>query len=131
MIHLDANYLVDALVPGSPAALKIDGWISATEPLGMSAVAWGEFLRSPITPAAESAAREVVATLDSLLPRMPNWPPNSFNQTGRRSGSFQDCLIGRRHSVRRATRHFEWKCGAITNANKALVVLQTPSLLQA
>lgn len=41
MIHLDTNFLIDALVPGSAQEAQMVGWLSAGEPLGISTVAWG------------------------------------------------------------------------------------------
>ena len=43
MIHLDTNFLIQALVPGSPAESKLQAWLTAGEDLGMSTIAWGEF----------------------------------------------------------------------------------------
>ena len=93
MIHLDANYLVDALVPGSSAEAMIVGWLSAPERLAMSAVAWGEFLCGPLSSSAESAARQSVTTIEALLPIDGERAAQLFNQTGRRSRTFQDCMI--------------------------------------
>lgn len=44
MIHLDTNFLIDALVPGSPQETQMEAWLAAGETPGISAVAWGEFL---------------------------------------------------------------------------------------
>ena len=88
MIHLDANYLVDALVPGSSAEAMIVGWLSARERLAMSAVAWGELLCGPLSSSAESAARQTVTTIEALLPTDGERAAQLFNQTGRRSRSF-------------------------------------------
>jgi len=93
MIHLDANYLVDALVPGSQAEAKILNLLSAGERLAMSSVAWGEFLCGPLTTPAESAARQTVTTIEPLLAADAETAAKLFNQTGRRSRSFQDCMI--------------------------------------
>lgn len=69
MIHLDANYLVDALVSGSQAEAKIVNLMSAGEQLVMSAVAWGEFLCGPLTSPAESAARQSMEITGKLFSR--------------------------------------------------------------
>lgn len=93
MIHLDANYLVDALVPGSTAEATVVGWLSTRERLAMSAVAWGEFLCGPLSSTAESAARQTVTTIEALLQTDGERAAQLFNRTGRRSQSFQDCMI--------------------------------------
>ncbi|MBM3836666.1 MAG: PIN domain-containing protein [Verrucomicrobia bacterium] len=93
MVHLDSNYLVDALVPGSSAEAMILSWLAARETLAMSAVAWGEFLFGPLSSSAESAARQTVTTIESLQQGDGEQAAKLFNQTGRRSRIFQDCMI--------------------------------------
>jgi predicted nucleic acid-binding protein len=93
MIHLDANYLVDALVPGSQAEAMIVTSLSAGERLAMSAVAWGEFLCGPLSALGESAARQTITKIEPLLSEDAEKAATLFNQTGRRSRSFQDCMI--------------------------------------
>lgn len=39
VIHLDTNFLIDALVPGSGPEAQLMGWLGAGETLGISAVA--------------------------------------------------------------------------------------------
>jgi predicted nucleic acid-binding protein len=60
MIHLDTNFLIDALIPASAQEAKLVGWLSAGETIGISAVAWGEFLCGPPSPSAEAAARRLL-----------------------------------------------------------------------
>ncbi len=93
MVQLDANYLVDALVPGSQAEAKIVNLLSAGDRLAMSTVAWGEFLCGPLSSAAESAARQTLTTIEPLLSADAEQAAKLFNRTGRRSRSFQDCMI--------------------------------------
>lgn len=93
MIHLDTNYLVDALVPGSPADVQFTSWLSSGEPVAMSTVAWGEFLCGPVTPPAEAMARQTVTQIEPLILADAERAAALFNQTGRRSRSFQNCMI--------------------------------------
>lgn len=93
MIHLDTNYLVDALVPGSAADVQFTSWLSAGEPVAMSAVAWGEFLCGPVPPPVEAIARQTVTHIEPLMLSDAEKAAALFNQTGRRSRSFQDCMI--------------------------------------
>ena len=93
MIHLDTNFLVDALVPGSVADQKISTWLSVGEATAMSTVAWGEFLCGPVASSAEALARQTVTGLEPLFAADAEKAAELFNQTGRRSRSFQDCLI--------------------------------------
>jgi len=90
VIHLDANFLIEALLPGSAAETRVVEWLHRGESLGISTLAWGEFLCGPISNAAESLARQ-------LLPHAERSDAESaaslFNLTGRRSKSFADCCI--------------------------------------
>ena len=93
MIHLDTNYLVRGLVTGSPESGKIDGWMLSEEELGVSALAWGEYLCGPLTAAEETAARELIQTVEPVNRDVSELAARLFNSTGRRSRSFADCVI--------------------------------------
>lgn len=93
MIHLDTNFLIDALVPGSAEESKILGWLGVGETLAVSSIAWGEFLCGPLSPAAEAFARQLFPAADALERADAEKAAELFNQTGRRSKSFADCCI--------------------------------------
>ena len=44
MICLDTNYLIRALIPGTPDARRVEAWIAGGESIILPAVAWYEFL---------------------------------------------------------------------------------------
>ena len=94
MIHLDTNFLIDALVPGSTQEAQLVGWLGAGETLGISAIAWGEFLCGPLSPAAEALARSLLTGADSLERTDAEKAAELFNRTGRRPKSYADCCIG-------------------------------------
>ena len=94
MIHLDTNFLIDALVPGSAQDAQITGWLGAGETLGISAIAWGEFLCGPLSPAAEALARCLFPDAVALERTDAGKAAELFNLTGRRSKSYTDCCIG-------------------------------------
>lgn len=94
MIHLDTNFLIDALVPGSEQETQFAGWLSAGEKLGISAVAWGEFLCGPLSATAEELARKLLPVAESLERADAEKAAELFNLTGRRSKSYADCCIG-------------------------------------
>ncbi len=94
MIHLDTNFLIDALVPGSAQEAQVVGWLSAGESLGISAVAWGEFLCGPLSAAAEAYARQLLPNAEALERADAEKAAMLFNLTGRRSKSYADCCIG-------------------------------------
>lgn len=93
MVHLDTNFLIDALVPGSAQDAQLAGWLGAGEALGISAVAWGEFLCGPLSPAAEALARQLLPDAEALERSDAEKAAEFFNLTGRRSKSFADCCI--------------------------------------
>ena len=94
MIHLDTNFLIDALVPGSEQETRLVDWLSAGETLGISAVAWGEFLCGPLSATAEELARKLLPDAESLERGDAEKAAGLFNLTGRRSKSYADCCIG-------------------------------------
>ncbi len=93
MIHLDTNLLIDALVPGSPQEQILASWLGNGEPVGMSAVAWGEFLCGPLSANAEAAARQMLPGVENLIQTDAEKAASLFNKTGRKSKSYADCCI--------------------------------------
>lgn len=92
-IHLDSSFLVRALVPGTPEEGRLLRWYEERRVLGMSALAWGEFLCGPVGPAEAGTAARVVHRHLPLGAREAVAGAELFNRTGRRSRSFADCLI--------------------------------------
>ena len=93
MVHLDTNFLIDALVPGSAQEEQMVGWLGAGETLGISAIAWGEFLCGPLSPSAEALARRLLPDSAALERSDAEKAAELFNLTGRRSKSYADCFI--------------------------------------
>jgi predicted nucleic acid-binding protein len=94
MIHLDSSFLIDALIPGSPQESQLLNWIGAGTSVGISSLAWGEFLCGPLpSAAAESLARTLFPTPEPLQALDAEMAARLFNLTGRRSRSFADCCI--------------------------------------
>jgi predicted nucleic acid-binding protein len=60
VIHLDTSFLVRALAAGSREDGRLRSWLSAGEPLEMSAVAWVEFLCGPVEPSGVELIARVV-----------------------------------------------------------------------
>ena len=48
MIHLDTSFLIRALAAGTPEDVRIRQWLAAGEALGVSSLAWCEFLCGPL-----------------------------------------------------------------------------------
>ncbi len=93
MIHLDTSFLIRALVRGSAEDQRLRDWLRKGEPLGMSAIAWAEFLCGPVEVAQLQLVGLIVfepapfAEDDAVL------AARLFNDSGRRRGSLADCMI--------------------------------------
>jgi predicted nucleic acid-binding protein len=93
MIHLDTNFLIDALVPGSSQEAQLVTWLDAGETVGISALAWGEFLCGPISASAEALSRRLFSDAVGLERMDAEKASYLFNRTGRRSKTYSDCCI--------------------------------------
>jgi predicted nucleic acid-binding protein len=93
MIHLDTNLLIQALVPNSPAEAKLQRWLEDGEDLGISTIAWSEFLCGPLTQYDATLAEMLVPAPEPFLSPDARVAAELFNTTGRRSRSLADCQI--------------------------------------
>lgn len=93
MIHLDTNFLVDCLLPGAPAESQLLAWINTGENIGISVVAWSEFLCGPATQLQRMYATLIVGAPEPLLAIDAEKAAELFHLTGRRSRSLADCQI--------------------------------------
>jgi predicted nucleic acid-binding protein len=93
MIHLDTSFLIRALKSGTPEDLMFRRWLAAREAVGMSSIAWAEFLCGPVSPSDVEALAGLVAepvgfgAIDATLAAA------LFNGSGRRRHSLNDCMI--------------------------------------
>jgi predicted nucleic acid-binding protein len=93
MVHFDTNYLVAAIRTGSPQATQLDAWLAAKETVGMSAVAWAEFLCGPVSARDEVTARQMFRQVEAFSGQDAEMAARLFNKTGRRSKTLADCMI--------------------------------------
>ena len=93
MIHLDTSFLIRALVAGSPQDQRMRGWLEAGEPLGMSAVAWAEFLGGAVEPSVAELVVRIVSKRTPFAEKDAALAARLFNESGRRRGSLADCMI--------------------------------------
>jgi predicted nucleic acid-binding protein len=93
MIHLDTNFLIAGLVTATPENKYIVDWLAAGESIGLSVIAWAEFLCGPVTPQQTALAAVAFPNPESLTPQDAARAADLFNATGRRRGSLADCLI--------------------------------------
>jgi predicted nucleic acid-binding protein len=93
MIHLDTNFLIRALVPNSAAETTLQAWLSGGEALGISSIAWSEFLCGPLANNEASLAVALLNAPEPFLASDAHKAAELFNATGRRSRSLADCQI--------------------------------------
>ena len=93
MIHLDTSFLIRALARGSREDARLREWVRGNEPLGMSTVAWAEFLCGPVDENAMSIASTVVGRHFLFTEEMASVAARLFNGSGRRRGTIVDCMI--------------------------------------
>ena len=94
MIHLDTGYLVGLVT--SPFALKdqVLAWFKAGEKFSVSAIAWSEFLKGPVSRREVEDARGIIeGRIRAFDLREAEMAANLFNRTGRKRGTQTDCFI--------------------------------------
>ena len=93
MIHLDTNFLIQALVPGSTTEEELRGWLASAEDIGISTIAWSEFLCGPLATKDQVLARRLLSDPEPFLESDARNAARLFNASGRRSRSLADCQI--------------------------------------
>ncbi len=93
MIHLDTNFLIQALVPGSNAEAQLRSWLADGQELGISTIAWSEFLCGPLTSQDEALAQVILSSPEPFVAADARKSAELFNLTGRRARSLADCQI--------------------------------------
>ena len=93
MIHLDTNFLIGALLPGSNESATLVSWLRRNEPVAISAVVWTEFLCGPVTAEDIDTATEIFGEPVSFDVNAAIAAASLFNAGQRRRGSLADCMI--------------------------------------
>ena len=93
MIHLDTSFLIRALAPGTAEDRKLREWMEEGETLGMSTVAWAEFLCGPLARRDVALAAEIIGRRRDFTTEHATVASRLFNESGRRRGSLIDCMI--------------------------------------
>ena len=93
MIHLDTSFLIRASVTGSTEDRALRGWVGAQQTLGVSTVAWAEFLCGPYERSSLEFLTSVIDRYIDFMPAHAEIAARLFNQLGRRRGSQMDCMI--------------------------------------
>src|SRR4030095_14108146 len=93
MIPLDTNFLIQSLVPGTAHAAKLEAWLANAQDLGISTIAWSEFLCGPLTSKDKALAELLFPFQEPFLSPDAAKSAELFNATGRRSRTLADCQI--------------------------------------
>ena len=93
MIQLDTSFLIRSLVAGTAEDRRLREWIRDRTALGISALAWTEFLCGPTSPGVLSAATRLLGEPLPFGAAEATLAARLFNDTGRRRGSMVDCMI--------------------------------------
>lgn len=93
MIHLDTSFLIRALKPGTREDLMLRRWLSEREAMGMSSIAWAEFLCGPVSLGQTETLAGLLAEPVAFGPIEATLAAALFNGSGRRRHSLPDCMI--------------------------------------
>lgn len=93
MIHLDTGFLIRGLVADSSEDGRLREWLLAEERLGISAVAWTEFLCGPLAAREVELALQVVSEPEPFSRGDAELAASLFNRSGRRRGTLLDCMV--------------------------------------
>ena len=93
MIHLDTSFLIRALVRGSEQDQRLREWLRKGETVGMSAVAWAEFLCGPLDAAQLQLVERTVPRRAPFTEDDALLAARLFHDAGRQRGSRADCMI--------------------------------------
>ncbi len=93
MVHLDTNFVIRALVRGTPHDTILRDWLRSGEKLGMSTIAWAELLCGPIEKRHLELATAIISERVPFLEEDSALAARLFNESGRRRGTFADCMI--------------------------------------
>jgi predicted nucleic acid-binding protein len=93
MIHLDTGFLIRALVRNSSEDIKLREWLRSNTQVGMSSIGWAEFLCGPVEKNDIALAGRIVPDRQSFTGQDAAAAARLFNISGRRRGTFVDCMI--------------------------------------
>lgn len=85
--------MIRALVKGSAQDRALRAWLKTGVPLAISAIAWGEFLCGPTDAHHLNLAARIVPERLAFTGDDASLAAHLFNDSGRRRGSFVDCMI--------------------------------------
>lgn len=93
MIHLDTSFLIRGFVAGTLEHARVRRWLGDRESIGLSSIAWGEFLCGPVPPQVVEEIAEALGEPRPFDGGDATLAAELFNLGGRRRGHFADCMI--------------------------------------
>jgi predicted nucleic acid-binding protein len=93
VIHLDTSFLIRALVKDSPQDGQLRDWMRNDERIGISSIAWAEFLCGPVSPIQIKLVTRILGEHTPFGEAEAVFAAGLFNEAGRRRGSLSDCMI--------------------------------------
>lgn len=93
LIHLDTGFVIRVLQRGSHEDAELNRWVSRGVRLGVSTVAWSEFLCGPLDETHPDLIMRLVGEPQPFLAADATMAAEFFNLTGRRRGLLPDCMI--------------------------------------
>jgi predicted nucleic acid-binding protein len=93
LIHLDTGFAIRALQDGSPEDVEFNRLVARGVRLGISAIAWSEFLCGPLDERHPDLIMRVVGEPVPVLAIDAKLAAEFFNLSGRRRGHLTDCMI--------------------------------------
>ena len=93
MIMLDTNFLIALEEPGGEADRRAREWLGKGWPLGVCSIVWSEYLFGPLSAEKKTAADVLISWKEPFGVEDAPLAAHLFNRTGRRRGTFVDCMI--------------------------------------
>jgi predicted nucleic acid-binding protein len=93
VIHLDTSFLIRAGVRGTPEDHALRRWRGKGAAVGISAIAWAEYLCGPLTRDAIESAAELLGEPRAFDALDATLAAQLFNASGRRRGTLPDCML--------------------------------------
>lgn len=93
MIHLDTSFLIRSLVRKSAEDHALRRWLKSDGVIGISAIAWTEFLCGPVTTSVIEAAAELLGEPAAFEAPDAAIAAELYNVGGRKRGTLVDSMI--------------------------------------
>jgi len=90
LIHLDSGFVIRE---DTPEGTQLNRWVARRVRLGISAIAWSEFLCGPLDETHPALIMKAVGEPEPFLAADAKLAAEFFNLSGRRRGHMADCMI--------------------------------------